>query len=184
MTTNELSLGVQRIAERLRSNPRGDYPRLFEHLGIQRYEPAHSKLLAWLLNPTQSHRLGDAFLRGFWRQAFSDAPSSFEPVNVSCEEQKESSRPDIIVRGPSGCLIIEVKVWSSEHDDQTVEYAAKWPGAKCIYLTRKGEKARSDDFVSVRWSAVREVLDNCSSVGEAEWLLRQFADHIAKDLED
>ena len=38
---------------------------IFQALGVVRAEVRHSQLLAFLLDPTESHRLGDAFLRRF-----------------------------------------------------------------------------------------------------------------------
>ena len=38
---------------------------IFEAVGIVRQEIRHSHFLAWLMNPSQNHGLGDAFLKGF-----------------------------------------------------------------------------------------------------------------------
>src|SRR3972149_7475372 len=38
---------------------------IFEALGIVRQEIRHSNFLAWLMNPAQTHGLGDYFLKGF-----------------------------------------------------------------------------------------------------------------------
>ena len=38
---------------------------LFEALGLVRQEIRHSNFLAWLMNPAQTHGLGDSFLKAF-----------------------------------------------------------------------------------------------------------------------
>lgn len=43
---------------------------IFDVLGIQRQESAHSNFLAWLLSPSGSHGLSDYFLKRFlWKTA-------------------------------------------------------------------------------------------------------------------
>jgi hypothetical protein len=61
--------------------------------------------------------LGDAFLREFWIRSFGECPPQLVPAEVSCEEQNENGdcKPDIIVRGPSWRIVIEVKIDSIEH---------------------------------------------------------------------
>jgi len=44
---------------------RKTYFNLFEILGNQWYEDPHSNLLAWLLNPEETHGLGNVFLEKF-----------------------------------------------------------------------------------------------------------------------
>jgi|YelNatPaOPRAMG01_1025707.scaffolds.fasta_scaffold46307_4 hypothetical protein len=184
MNSEDLRQALSRIGRAVRVGSSRGPLRVFEHLGITSYEPAHSRLLAWLLNPAESHGLGDAFLKGFWQCAFPEEhPESYTPARVTAEEDLGGARPDIVVRGPSWRLIIEVKLRCQEHDDQTLKYAELSPGAKCVYLTIAGDCAQSRNFTSVRWSDVRRLLDACPTGGEAEWLLRQFADHIARNLE-
>ena len=38
---------------------------LFKVLRIDEFEIRHSNVLAWLLDPSQNHKLGNTFLRGF-----------------------------------------------------------------------------------------------------------------------
>jgi hypothetical protein len=44
---------------------------IFETLEYQRREDTHSNLLAWLLNPEESHGIGDIFLRTFVQKVFN-----------------------------------------------------------------------------------------------------------------
>jgi hypothetical protein len=47
-------------------------PNIFEILNVENYEIRHSKVLAWLLDPTENHELGDAFLHEIIRLALSN----------------------------------------------------------------------------------------------------------------
>lgn len=186
MELRELSRGFRRLRRLLPASPIAGPFLLFDHAGIRCYEPSHSRLLAWLLDPAQSHGLGPTFLREFWIRCFGKCPPQLSPAEVTCEERNEDGdcKPDIIVRGPSWCIVIEVKIDSFEHDQQTQKYAAAWPGSRFAYLTRAGEQPSCGAFARVKWRQVREILDDCPAVGNAEFVLRQFADHIVRDLEE
>ena len=47
-------------------------PNIFQILSISRAEIRHSNFLAWILDPKQSHNLGDTFLKWFLKDVFSD----------------------------------------------------------------------------------------------------------------
>ena len=46
-------------------------PNIFQILRITKNEIRHSNFLSWLLDPNQSHKLGDIFLKRFLREVFS-----------------------------------------------------------------------------------------------------------------
>ena len=46
-------------------------PNIFQILKISNTEIRHSNFLSWLLDPLQSHKLGDIFLKRFLREVFS-----------------------------------------------------------------------------------------------------------------
>jgi len=96
---------------------------LFEAIGMVRQEVRHSYLLAHLLDPRQTHRLGDAFLRrflGFFHDAIvaTDAAGAITLERVTV--QREWEFVDLLVEVPSHrlVLLIENKVDSAEHSDQ------------------------------------------------------------------
>ena len=122
----------------------------FEALGVVRHELRHSAVLAFLLHPRQSHGLGDAFVREFFkalplRRALLAALStssltevtettnargamSTAEFNALRFEQMivftEWSNIDILLVDDSKRLavIIENKIDSEEHDDQLSRY--------------------------------------------------------------
>ena len=46
-------------------------PNIFQILRISKNEIRHSNFLSWLLDPNESHKLGDIFLKRFLREVFS-----------------------------------------------------------------------------------------------------------------
>ena len=107
---------------------------LFDVLSVARSELQHSRVVAWLLDPNGSHGLGDAFLRGFLRQAALAAngvgidtvtPTDIDGWNLgSAEVFLERHNIDILVIDESNgfvCLI-ENKIGSGEHSDQLSRY--------------------------------------------------------------
>ena len=101
---------------------------LFEVIGFQHQENTHSKFLAFLLTPGESHGLQQDFLRGFIELAnksglsFPADPDLGESV-VTCEEHlaEAEGRLDIFIKIPKRkiILIIENKVEASEGEGQT-----------------------------------------------------------------
>lgn len=169
---------------------RKTYFNLFEIFGYHRLEEAHSNILAWLLNPEESHGIGDIFLRTFVKRVFNiPLPVDF-PVNIMREKQEGSDRPDIIVHGKNWWLVIENKIDSSEQENQTKRYADKY---KCrgklgeniflAFLSPSGWQPESCDFTSVSYRTIRQLLENIQFQGDSNILIRHFVDHIFLDLE-
>ncbi len=163
---------------------------LFRLLGYQRLEEAHSNLLAWLLDPEESHGLGDQFLRAFFKKVFDKEPSSYSAVKVTREGQEGEDRPDIVVEGKNWWLVIENKVYSAERPGQTVKYARRW-GMKgkirenvfLVFLTPSGTDPESNDFVPVPYLVVQELLENASFQHDVHLFVKHFIEHIFLDLE-
>ncbi len=129
---------------------------LFDALGVWHRELQHSWLLAWLLDPRESHGLGDYFLRTFLSQAAKEArargipaPTPFDIDGwalADVEVARERHYIDVLVVGETDgfvCLI-ENKIFSPEAPGQldwyfeTVErvYAGLTPFP--IFLTPTG----------------------------------------------
>jgi hypothetical protein len=53
---------------------------IFEAVGMERQEIRHSKFLAFLLDPNESHRMGDAFVKRLLQRAVMDSPRTSVPV--------------------------------------------------------------------------------------------------------
>lgn len=106
---------------------------LFRVLGIERGEVQHSRFLAWLLNPRETHGLGDYFVRHFLKEAAKVAGGAFPvptPIDVDgwnlgdVEVFTERHRIDILLvsEGDGFACPIENKIGSGEHSEQLRRY--------------------------------------------------------------
>lgn len=173
--------------------------------GIARSETHHSKFLAWLFNPNESHNTGELALRKLLNIAVrrgveqknqsedflwvkkrvltsaSLSSTSTSNVQVLTESYVEAQgkkgakgRIDILVNnfalgGKTINIIIENKIYSNEHDEQTTTYFEginkKFPKQKNIflYLTPKsnwemsiqnGPSCTCKDFIEVNYQDI------------------------------
>ena len=81
---------------------------VFEALGVERYEPAHSRHIAYLLDPTKPHDQGDIFLISFLKcLGLNFCRSSTQDAEVSPEFNLDPhSRIDIHIRLANGQIIL------------------------------------------------------------------------------
>ena len=137
---------------------------VFDVLNIVNAEIRHSNVLAWLLNPNESHNIGDQALKLFLKSIRSDVDltslinsSSKIDAEVRKEEKVEifqrqkARRIDISILIKSGSkkflIIIENKILAKDTDKQLVDYR-NWAENKFkedykkifIYLTPEGEE--------------------------------------------
>jgi PD-(D/E)XK nuclease superfamily len=125
MTVDDLESGLARLHQSLAASAVG--PSGFEVLGMLRREPAHSAMLAWLLDPEACHGLGDSFLRAFWLRVLGECPSHLTPAVVSRTSQRGSGRAEIILTGFDWRLTIEVTTDSpGEEGSAPREPAVSW----------------------------------------------------------
>lgn len=93
---------------------------IFEALGAVRQELRHSDFLAFLLDPSQNHGLGDVFLKRFLKRVLvraADPPLSAVEIDVAdlheAEIRREWRHIDILIHDPESRLVcaIENKVF-------------------------------------------------------------------------
>lgn len=102
-------------------------------------EPDLSRVLAFLLNPQESHDQGTLFLSAFCRtiqscrscsksRTFPDGafpPILSEETQTAVEYAVPEGRFDILLRDGDTCLVIENKPWAAEGQDQLARYASR-----------------------------------------------------------
>jgi len=164
---------------------------IFEVLGATWHELRHSRFLAFMLDPRGSHGLGDAFLRRFLlhtlKQVEPDArPISLVDIDVAdfaeVEVRREWRSIDILVLIPSLRLavVIENKIYSSEHDDQLARYMAEVENSRLgplragIYLTPAGDAPSDDRYLPQNYAVVADLTAD---------LLVSFSGRIGPDVE-
>lgn len=155
---------------------------VWELFGCTRNERAHTNTLRWLFDPTESHGLRGAFLRGFYRRVFARTPTDTDRAVARSEVQLKDDRIDLLLYGPDWRLVIENKI-----DDQDVgqceRYERRWPGSDFVYLTPTGRRPDCGElFKPVSFRVIREVLDDLYFRQAGTDFVRCFADHIAWDL--
>jgi hypothetical protein len=165
---------------------------LFEVLGRPRLEVAHSRFVAWLLNPVESHGIGGAFLRQFMLKGVKREPPSIIDLTVSPELQFSGGRFDIHIKGDRWCLIVENKIDAILSTDQCKKYQAYCDGLKArgqeawlVYVTQH-VRPPSGDWISYR--DIRQILERILASSTppppARIVIEQFCEHVFADLED
>lgn len=154
-------------------------PNIFSILQISKTEIRHSNFLSWLLDPNQSHKLGDIFLKRFLREVFSsDKFDEVDQVDVEgldltkVEILREWRNIDILIILPNIIVCIENKVSSKEHSNQLSRYLeivnSQFPDYKrtFVYLTPDGDtsEGESETYYSVSFGFIVETLERIISV--------------------
>ncbi len=148
---------------------------IFEAVGMIRQEIRHSHFLAFLLNPLESHRLGDLFLKKLLICALLNSENSpLSPIEIDiadledAELRREWKNIDILIYSPSNNLVcvIENKVDSSEHSNQLKRYQETIEGEfpQCrkvfIYLTKEGDSASEEQWLSLSYDEVAKIMES------------------------
>lgn len=94
-----------------------------------------SRVLAFLLNPQESHAQGRLFLDAFMtvagskhlirdqgKMAHTNIPIFSEKVGVTTEHSLDQGRPDIVLTEESSILVIENKPWALDQEKQLQRY--------------------------------------------------------------
>lgn len=160
----------EREIERLRDFLDAPGPDLLHLVDKAGDENSHSHTLRWLLDPRTAPGIAPTALSrlteilphpDIWKDAIAAAASgnflSVRREYVIGAEWADFGRDriDIVISGGDFVIAIENKLWSTEHDDQTVTYW-KWlkelPGLKAgIYLTPSGMPATCPEFRPVSY---------------------------------
>ena len=123
-------------------------------------EEFHSNLLAWLLNPRESHGIGERFLTNFVKETC--APSEVQSTDWTHariirewpnEVDGEWGYLDILILNESGQTLcaIENKVFSSEHSEQLTRYRKALTDSypdftrHHVFLTPRGTRAYREE---------------------------------------
>ena len=152
---------------------------VFEAIGFVGQEVMHSRFLAFLLDPQRNHGLGTSFLEGFLRMVSKSAEGASLPsfditdswnldsTRVRTEVYTGDGRIDILLVNEAGkwVMIIENKVWTTEHHDQLDRYyrfvKKNHPGWRVqgLYLTPSGSAPSHRMYVPFSYRAVCEMMD-------------------------
>lgn len=151
---------------------------IFTALDILTNELRHSTFLAWLMNPGESHGLGDYFLASFLRKASHkaslfdlDGPSIFDIDTWSfgdAEVVREWRNIDILIRCDTPKLVcaIENKITTSEHGGQLARYSdvvrKEFPHYHklFVYLTVEGLQPSESEYIPLTYADIVPLLEH------------------------
>ena len=175
----------------------------FDVLRYTDYEIRHSNVLAWLLQPSESHGLDDGFLKWFLEQhnkkagsgATIDVPRGFETNDVRVERELDYVDVSIFLERQKYLIAVENKTVGadSEHFEQVRAYEKKLREkhgqrykVRSVLLTTSPEGAVSErDFVHMSWSSVIGEIRSLEVGGafhssEVSAFIRQYLDSVEK----
>ena len=142
---------------------------MFEALGIVRRENRHSDFIKWLLDPSETHGLGDYWLLQFLRQVIKvgegisdELPTSFDLDDWNlgrAEVRREWRNIDLLILDQEHRFVcaIENKVDSGEGSGQLQRYREiverEFVGYKksFVFLTKSGDEPSDDAYISVSY---------------------------------
>ena len=173
---------------------------IFEAAGLERQEIRHSRVLAFLLSPNQTHGLGDLFFKkiitnnylvdkyrnsgsALSPSALKMALSDFEDLVVRTEDMQI----DILVWSPKNMLVvvIENKVGAGEGKDQLLRYKSKVNEDQrfkdykkvFIYLTAEGDDGSDSEWIPLSYKLIVEILEDMLVKDTASAETRLFINH-------
>lgn len=151
---------------------------LFESLGLVRQEIRHSSFIRWILDPSETHGLGDYWLRQFLRRAIknaegspNNAPSLFDLDDWDlgrAEIRKEWHHIDLLIfdeRNQFAC-VVENKVDSGESAGQlqryreTVEREFAQYKRMYVFLTISGQAPSDKEYVAMSYGHLASVIES------------------------
>jgi hypothetical protein len=154
---------------------------IFEAIGVVRQELRHSNFLAFLLNPSENHRLDDIFLKRFLKRVLleeyeptDEKYTKVSPVDIDIADftdadvRREWQNIDILIHSPRNKLVcaIENKIDAGESIDQLIKYqrTVKEEFKDCrailIYLTPVGELPSQKNWRIYNYSKIAEIIDS------------------------
>ena len=154
---------------------------VFETIGFANDEVMHSNFLGFLLDPKRNDGLRDLFIKELLREALVSAdkvsvPPVFEDlVGMDLGQtlmRREPYNIDILLTNETHrfALIIENKVWSTEHSSQLDRYDRivrhihpDWDILR-IYLTPHGIDPTHKKYIPLSYGAVCDIVDSILEV--------------------
>ena len=178
-------------------------PNIFQILRITNNEIRHSNFLSWLLDPKESHKLGDIFLKRFLREVFSsDKFGEIDQIDVEgmnlskVEIQREWKNIDILIILEGVVVCIENKVLSKEHSNQLKRYKEIIEKQfsdyqqTFVYLTPDGDDSEdeTETYEPISYEFIVDSLDRIISVygeslnGQVKNYIKDYITIIKREL--
>lgn len=169
-------------------------------------EIRHSSILAWLLDPRETHGLSDKFLRAFLCEALRDQPSFHGPTALDvaqadlrdAEVRREWQNIDVFILLPQlkWAFIVENKFHSSQHEGQLRTYAERVKSIfepqegllkiRGVFLTLYNENPQDESYAPLNYHTVASVLSDliADSLGTIQSEVNIFIRHYIEIIEE
>ncbi len=156
---------------------------LFQVLKFEHGEIRHSNVLAWILDPAESHGLGEVFLRKWLMRTIHEfSGEAAPPVSAaeidgwklqSVEVRREWKNIDVLMLitvegGQQWVVCIENKVNSVQHSDQLSRYRkiveeefSTAAGSIFIFLSKDEEEPEDDRYIPASYAQIHRALREC-----------------------
>ena len=145
---------------------------------MERQEIRHSAILAWLLDPAETHGLSDRFLKAFVAEALRGRKSLGYPTAIEvsqsdlrdAEVRREWQNIDILVISPRNhwAFVIENKFDSKQHEGQLAKYAERVRAiyetssqpltVRGLFLTLHGEEPADESYAPITYNEIVTLL--------------------------
>lgn len=167
-------------------------------------EKYHNRMLAWLLDPKESHNLGSQFLANFLGLVnIEHSPDRFrhlEPEHyVYASDSVERRRPDIYIQTDGYSIFIENKVRSTSIDDielkDQANYISNYASAKHILIVPMRKHIPKSTKILIghhnihvlEWSELirilNETLEAKGDIAEdIQMILKQYSDYVKQHI--
>tara|TARA_B100001741_G_C16527515_1_gene587804 strand:+ start:59 stop:1387 length:1329 start_codon:yes stop_codon:yes gene_type:complete len=164
---------------------------------IKNNEIVHSQFLSWLMNPKETHNLGDLFLKQFLSNVLGIDDQDF--INIENEKTgtKSSKKIDILIELSNSIVCIENKIDSNEGKTQLSDYVdilrKDYPlkEHKFIYLTPTGQEPSNENYIKLSYYSIFSILVETLNTKPHEFfklktsdLIRDYTILIYQDIGD
>jgi hypothetical protein len=179
----------------------------FRATGLAWSELRHSDFLAFLLSPTESHRLGDRFLKRFLHHVLAEHTTrtsislgELSTWNLSeTQVYRERDHIDILLLnvGVGLAIIIENKTGSQEHGDQLRRYrdavarsSPRTPTVLGVFLSPGRTSPSNPEYLPISYRTVHRALEDISKLPQVtdfpdlKTILRHYSQLIEGEFMD
>lgn len=182
---------------------------IFEILGITIAEIRHSRILAWLLDPRESHNLGDKFFKKILMKVI-DNNISFTTIKATEIILKDFSKAEVYRESKNNIdilytnkehrinLVIENKTFTSDHDNQLKKYRKFIENSYVdyrniyVYLTPNGDAPIDADVEEKKFWRLLSYQDISDILEElyleeidnekVSYILKEYNDNIRRNI--
>ena len=131
---------------------------LLSVIGRDRDELTHSRMLAWLLDPSGNHDLGAGLLQRLVQHVGIDGLSDEDAgrARIRREVPHPDGRADLLIYLPGARIVIENKIDAGEQPDQCARMVRAFDTAETafVFLTLHGHQPHTAGASRDRWTAL------------------------------